>query len=214
MDKTSYAHPLTIVGKRSLDIVVALIGLILTLPMCLLIAVIIKIENPGPLFSKHMRMGYKKDNYCSLFILNKFRTFSHSKNIYALTAPDENRCLTHSGYFLKKFHLDRLPVLLNVLMGDMSIVGPVPDRPGESVTLDKKIPYYSERTYEVTPGIISLADVNMENQDSSEEARINIAFDHAYAVCLSSPWEWLKMDLFVIYKASCLFIRKHTKTYE
>ena len=193
MKDATYVHPLTALGKRVMDISLAFSGLLLTLSLYPVIALAIKLDSPGSVFYRQLRIGFQRDDCICLFMMIKFRTMSPN-------AKSESK-VTASGRFLRKTHLDELPLLWNVLLGDMSIVGPKPERPGTSCQRESNIPFYTERTYDVTPGIIGLAQLHLGNDKTIDDTRNKVAYDHAYALSLNHPLDWLKMDTSILFKA-------------
>jgi len=139
--------------KRLFDIFFSFLGLILLLPLFLIIAVLVKIFSPGPVFYKSVRVGKNG----KLFKMYKFRTMvvEADKTGGPSTAADDPR-LTKIGKFLKKFQLDELPQLVNVLKGDMSLVGPRPEVPlyVDMMTKEEKNVILSVR-----PGMTDLASL-------------------------------------------------------
>lgn len=208
MKEPTYVHPLTSAGKRLLDIFIALAGLLITLPLFPFIALAIRLDSPGPIIYQQMRIGYQKENYIRLFMMNKFRTMCNDAELGTgpIWAQKNDPRITKVGNFLRKTRLDELPQLWNVLIGDMSIVGPRPERPGMYNKLEANIPFYSERTFDVTPGITGLAQVNMGYDETLNDVRNKVAYDHAYALALSNPWEWLKMDIYVMFKTILVMV--------
>lgn len=143
--------------KRIFDIIFSLIGLILLLPLLLLIALILKIESKGPTLFMQTRVGrHKKD-----FKIFKFRTmFIGSDQKGLLTIGDNDPRVTNFGYFLRKYKLDELPQLVNVLIGNMSFVGPRPE-------LRHYVNYYSDdglSILSVKPGITDFASIHFRNE--------------------------------------------------
>lgn len=150
-------------AKRGMDITVALIGLLLlSLPLALL-AVLIKLDSRGPVFFRQERIGRGGRP----FLIYKLRTMadgSSEKGLGARTSRDDAR-ITRSGRLLREFSLDELPQLINVLTGDMSLVGPRP-------TLRHQVEQYTphqRRRLEARPGITSWASVNGRNALSWED---------------------------------------------
>ncbi|MGB1271735.1 MAG: sugar transferase, partial [Endozoicomonas sp.] len=143
-----------------------------------------------------------------LFMMKKFRTMYQDAELETgpVWAKKNDPRITPVGRILRKTRLDELPQLWNVLMGDMSIIGPRPERPGISYKLDDKIPYYSERTYDVVPGITGLAQVNLGYDETMNDVKNKLAYDHAYALALSHPWTWLKMDISILLKTTVIII--------
>lgn len=202
MKESTYVHPLASMCKRLMDILIALAGLAITLPLFPFIALAIRLDSPGPIIYQQMRIGYQKENYIRLFMMKKFRTMRNDaeSGTGPVWAQKNDPRITEVGNFLRKTRLDELPQLWNVLVGDMAIVGPRPERPGMYNKLETNIPFYSERTFDVVPGITGLAQVNMGYDETLNDVRNKVAYDHAYALALSSPWEWLKMDIYVMFK--------------
>ncbi|MCX7548383.1 sugar transferase [Xanthomarina sp. F1114] len=138
--------------KRVFDIAFSFFGLILLLPLLLIIAFLIKLESKGPLFYLQTRVGrYNKD-----FKIFKFRTmFVGSDKKGLLTLGDRDPRVTKVGYFLRKYKLDELPQLINVLIGNMSFVGPRPE-------VRKYVDYYSQSDLIILnakPGITDYASI-------------------------------------------------------
>ncbi len=149
--------------KRALDIVLATIGLVVAAPLMLLIALLIRLDSPGPVIFRQMRVG----ECCRLFYIYKFRTMQDGadaklkdviRNVNGNLVhkhPDDPR-ITRFGRFLRKTSLDELPNLLNVLMGDMSIVGPRPELPQ---IVSNYAPFQFGR-FSVPPGITGWWQIN------------------------------------------------------
>ncbi|MFQ5824318.1 MAG: undecaprenyl-phosphate glucose phosphotransferase [bacterium] len=155
--------------KRIFDIIFSLLILIVTLPITILIAVGIKLTSPGPIFFKQERIGKKRKP----FLMYKFRTMrvcskKVSDTIWTLES-DKRR--TKFGVFLRKTSLDELPQFINVLKGDMSVVGPRPERPYFAKRFKGRIPKYMVR-YQVRTGITGLAQVNGWRGDTSIKKRL------------------------------------------
>jgi len=133
--------------KRTCDIFLAALAFIVSLPFWLPIALIIKLESHGAVFYKQKRFG--KNN--RLIYLKKFRTMTEEGNTRLPTVPNDPR-VTHFGRFLRKTRLDELPQVINILKGEMSIIGPRPERPEIAGQLQQEIPFYNERTL-ILPGV-------------------------------------------------------------
>lgn len=155
--------------KRIFDIIFSLLILIVTLPITILIAVGIKLTSPGPIFFKQERIGKKRKP----FLMYKFRTMrvcskKVSDTIWTLES-DKRR--TKFGAFLRKTSLDEVPQFINVLKGDMSVVGPRPERPYFAKRFKGRIPKYMVR-YQVRTGITGLAQVKGWRGDTSIKKRL------------------------------------------
>ncbi len=202
MIEPTFVHPVAARGKRLIDIVLALVGLVITLPLLPFIALAIRLDSPGPIIYQQIRIGYQMESYIRLFMMKKFRTMRNDAEAGTgpVWAQKNDPRITRVGNFLRKTRLDEIPQLWNVLVGDMSIVGPRPERPGMYQKLENNIPFYSERTFDVVPGITGLAQVNMGYDETLNDVKNKVAYDHAYALALTTTWGWLKMDFYIMIK--------------
>lgn len=143
--------------KSIFDPIIALFGLLVISPLFLLVVILIKVKMPdGPVFFKQMRVG----QFGKLFVMYKFRTMINSHNGSSVSVKGEIR-ITPLGAFLRKYKLDELPELWNVIKGDMSFVGPRPDVPGYADKLegtDKEI-------LKLKPGITGPASLKYINEE-------------------------------------------------
>ena len=190
------------IAKRIMDVTVAVIGLIITLPLYPIIALLIKLDSKGPVFFKQKRVGLAKENETRYFNMIKFRTMRSDaeQNTGPVWASDDDPRITRLGRFLRKSRLDELPQLFNVLVGDMSIVGPRPERPYFVEKLDKSIPYYNERIYRIKPGITGLAQINCEYDSCEDSVKNKLYYDHAYAARITNFLEFIRTDLEIIFR--------------
>lgn len=188
--------------KRTTDILLSVIGLLVTLPLWPLIAIAIKLDSKGPIFYSQLRVGEIQTAQVDLFFMLKFRTMIHcaEQTTGAIWAQDNDPRVTKVGNFLRKTRLDELPQFLNVLKGEMSLIGPRPERPEFCRTLQNALPFYLERTSGLKPGITGLAQVQAGYDGSIEDVKQKLGWDHAYATSLFSVIQWLKMDSFIIFK--------------
>ena len=184
-------------AKRMLDIAVALAGLAITAPLWPLLALAIALDSPGPVLFRQMRIGRRHADRTDLFMMLKFRTMRADAEARsgAVWAARRDPRITRTGWFLRKTRLDEIPQLLNVLRGDMSIVGPRPERPGFYQRLDDAIPFFAERTSGLRPGITGLAQVRQGYDTCLDDVRRKVAFDHAYGMRLTSLKEWFVCDV-------------------
>ncbi len=163
--------------KRAIDVILSLIGLILFLPFFPLIALAIKIDSPGPIFFSQTRVG----NNEKLFKLFKFRSMAQdaeAKSGAVWAVKNDNR-ITKLGRFLRSSRIDEIPQMINVLKGDMSFVGPRPERPEFVEKLKKVVPYYSKRHF-IKPGLTGWAQVRYPYGASVEDAIEKLRYDLFY----------------------------------
>ncbi|HAA89964.1 MAG: Undecaprenyl-phosphate galactose phosphotransferase [Thermoanaerobacterales bacterium 50_218] len=173
--------------KRCLDILVAAAGLALCSPLFALIALLVKLDSPGPVFFRQVRPGL----HGKPFVIYKFRTMCEAYDEQGNPLPDEQR-LTRLGKWLRSTSLDELPELYNVLRGEMSLVGP---RPLLMEYLDRYTPEQARR-HEVKPGITGWAQVNGRNAISWEEKfRLDVWYVDNWSL-----WLDVKIILLTIWK--------------
>jgi len=163
--------------KRAFDIAFALIGILVALPLMPIIALLIKIDSPGPVFFRQLRVGGREKG----FLLYKFRTMCQDaeSKTGAVWAQKNDPRVTRIGRILRKTRIDEIPQLFNVLKGDMSFVGPRPERPEFVEKLKEKIPYYSKR-HSVKPGVTGWAQVRYPYGASVEDALEKLRYDLYY----------------------------------
>ncbi|MBL7031780.1 MAG: TIGR03013 family PEP-CTERM/XrtA system glycosyltransferase [Nitrospira sp.] len=176
--------------KRTIDILLSIIGLLISLPLMIVIAVFIKIDSSGPIFFRQTRVGLGERN----FELYKFRTMRKDaeEGTGAVWAKADDPRVTQLGRFLRRQRLDELPQLYNVLRGNMSFIGPRPERPEFVMALEEIIPYYSERHF-VKPGITGWAQVKFRYGDSVDSAIEKLKYDLFYIKNLSG---FLELQIF------------------
>jgi sugar transferase (PEP-CTERM system associated) len=179
-------------GKRIFDIVFSIIGLILTLPILIFTSVLIKLGSEGPVIYKQERVG--EDG--RIFNLYKFRSMvaDAEKVSGPVWAEANDSRITRVGKFIRMFRIDELPQMINVLKGDMSFVGPRPERQYFVDILSQKIPYYNCR-HSVKPGITGWAAVNFNYGASVEDAIEKLQYDFYYIKNFS-----LFLDMLIILK--------------
>ena len=177
--------------KRLIDLVIAACGFVLALPILVLVACAVAITSPGPALYSQRRVG----QHGRVFTVRKFRSMRHDAE--ALTGPvwaakDGDPRVTSIGRFLRRTRLDELPQLWNVLIGDMSFVGPRPERPEFVAQLTRQIPFYGQR-HILRPGLTGWAQVRYTYGASTEDALQKLQYDLFYIKNLS-----LALDLFII----------------
>ncbi|MBU0573570.1 MAG: sugar transferase [Candidatus Margulisbacteria bacterium] len=163
------------VFKRLYDIIFAFIILIITLPFWPLIALIIKLESKGPVFIKMKRLG--KNN--KQFKMYKFRSMREEGNARTATIENDPR-ITKFGAFIRKTRIDEIPQVINIIKGEMSWVGPRPERPELAEKLSEKISFLNERTL-VKPGATGWDQISGEyHSPSTEDTLKKIQYDFFY----------------------------------
>jgi sugar transferase (PEP-CTERM system associated) len=163
--------------KRAIDIYLSCIGLLITLPFFPLIALAIKLDSSGPVFFRQVRVGNRE----KLFVLYKFRTMGQyaEEGTGAVWAEKNDPRVTKLGRFFRGSRIDEIPQLINVLKGDMSFVGPRPERPEFVEKLKLVIPYYSKRHF-IKPGVTGWAQVRYPYGSSVEDAVEKLRYDLYY----------------------------------
>ncbi len=176
--------------SRALDIVVALTLLVLTAPLMLVTGLLVRLGSPGPVFYRQERVGL----HGRVFTLTKFRSMRADAEAGGMPgwAAHKDPRVTRVGRFIRRTRIDELPQLLNVLSGEMSIVGPRPERPHFVSQLTGLLPCYSDRAC-VKPGLTGWAQVSFPYGASVEDARMKLAYDLYYVKHRS-----LVFDLFIL----------------
>jgi lipopolysaccharide/colanic/teichoic acid biosynthesis glycosyltransferase len=184
-------------AKRIFDIIFSIIALAACSPIMFLIALAVKLDSSGPIFIRQVRVGLNrrgnrrrslfsrerrgKQNLGCLFTIYKFRTMRADAETKSgpVWAKENDDRVTRVGRILRKTHLDELPQFVNVLQGDMCIIGPRPERPVFINQLQKCIPNYDKRL-QVKPGITGLAQVRYRYAASTLDAKIKLRYDLLY----------------------------------
>jgi lipopolysaccharide/colanic/teichoic acid biosynthesis glycosyltransferase len=193
-DERSETHPHAREGaRRALNVVVAAIGLIVAAPVMLVVAVLVKLTSPGPVFYTQTRIGLctrtstggnfrrRQDLGGKPFTIFKFRTMRVAEPGRAaeVWASQSDPRITPIGAFLRKTRLDELPQLFNVLRGDMNIVGPRPEQPSIFQDLRAQIPQYAARQ-QVRPGITGQAQITLHYDTCLDDVRKKVEADLEY----------------------------------
>jgi len=186
-------------GKRMLDLTTALIGFVLAAPFFLMLPILIKMDSKGPVFYRQERVGEEGRPF-SVF---KFRSMRQDAEAMtgAVWATEADPRVTRLGRWLRRLRLDELPQLINVLKGEMSFVGPRPERQVFVSDLEACIPYYALR-HTVKPGLTGLAQVKYRYGASKEDALEKHQYDLYYVKHLS-----LLFDLSIIFATVRVVLR-------
>jgi lipopolysaccharide/colanic/teichoic acid biosynthesis glycosyltransferase len=230
-----------VITKRVFDVTAAGLGLALVLPTFPFIALAIKLDSPGPILYRQRRaagimdrpdgsVGFKE------FEILKFRTMGTDaeKKTGAVMSQKNDARVTRVGRFLRATRLDELPQFINILRGDMSLIGPRPERPEMMEKLMAVIPYFEERLRGVKPGLTGLAQIRLsytgaipkgselepfrdalQNPYKLEEAegaladdlRAKLAYDLAYAAAMEHLPTFLRLELEIIFKTPWVMLR-------
>lgn len=200
--------------KRTLDLTVGLVGTAVYLAAYPLLALLIKLESPGPVIYRQTRVG--RDSRSALgslgdsrrvadvggrpFTISKFRTMRQDAEKHGPQLFDKggDPRVTRIGRILRSTHLDELPQFWSVLKGDMSFIGPRPERPHFTVKYFREIPLYRERTRGLKPGITGLSQIVLGYDDSLESVARKTHFDLAYRASTYSLWSWLRMEAWIL----------------
>lgn len=184
------------VPKRLIDFIFAIIAGIILLPLIFSISILIKLISKGTVIYRQKRVGKNRVE----FILYKFRTMQHNNSGPYWTEPKDQR-VTFIGRYLRLTHLDEIPQLFNIIRGDLSIVGPRPERL-ELAEKYKNLPYYNIRHVAV-PGLTGWAQINYRPSASLEEAHEKLRYDIFYIKNRSHF-----LDLLIIFKTIKYFIKR------
>jgi lipopolysaccharide/colanic/teichoic acid biosynthesis glycosyltransferase len=169
-------RPVVLVIKELSDRVLAFVLLVFLSPLMLLLALLIRLESRGPVFYKQERVGWRN----KIFVMIKFRSMTEDAEKdgpRAASAGDAR--ITRFGYFMRVTHLDELPQLWNILKGEMSFVGPRPDRPYLAELFSREVPYYDLR-YSVKPGLTGWAQIHYPYGATVENTREKLGYDFYY----------------------------------
>ncbi|MBL7544803.1 MAG: exopolysaccharide biosynthesis polyprenyl glycosylphosphotransferase [Bdellovibrionaceae bacterium] len=186
-----FHNPLGLRVKRILDLMLALVLLAITWPIILVFAILIKLESKGPAFYSQIRTGLN-DREFLIFKLRSMITDAEKQG--AQWAKSNDSRVTRMGKIIRLTRIDELPQLWNVIKGDMSFIGPRPERPEFNVDLEKKIPFYKLR-HLVRPGITGWAQVMYAYGASVEDSKQKLQFDLYYIKNFS-----FVLDMLIIFK--------------
>ncbi|PEQ11067.1 sugar transferase [Novosphingobium sp. PC22D] len=176
-DGFSSGRMLSSASKRVFDVAASALLLVLTAPLIVIFAVLVKLDSKGPAFFRQTRVGLFGQNY-ECVKLRSMRTDAEADG--AQWATEDDPRVTRIGRFIRKVRIDELPQAWSVLKGQMSFVGPRPERPEFVADLEEQLPYYAER-HMVKPGITGWAQVNYPYGASIEDSRNKLEYDLYYA---------------------------------
>lgn len=176
--------------KRISDIAISLIILIITLPLNIFVSILIKIDSRGPVFFKQDRIGMNN----KVFKIYKFRSMFEDaeKHTGPVWSKKDDPRVTNIGKIIRQLRIDEIPQFYNVLKGEMSLVGPRPERPFFVEMLSEQLPYYKRRL-KVRPGITGWAQVKHKYDESIEDVKVKLRYDLFYIENMS-----LRMDLKIL----------------
>lgn len=191
-----------IVLKRFMDLVTSFSFLIILSPIFVLVAIAVRVTSSGPILIRQKRIG-KNDQE---FILLKFRSmYKDSEKDGAVWTKDDktDKRITPLGRILRKTHLDEMPQLINIFRGEISLVGPRPERPEFTQMLEKEIPYYDLR-HSVKPGLTGWAQVNYRYGSSIDDTKEKLKFDFYYIKNRN-----IFLDILILIKTLAMVLTKH-----
>ncbi|MFO0617541.1 MAG: sugar transferase [Polyangiaceae bacterium] len=231
--------------KRLIDVSASLAGLVVAAPLVPLIALAVYADDPGPVFYRQRRAGMLKhfENKEGMnlpvfeeFDMYKFRTMRTDAEKFtgAVLAQENDPRITRVGRVLRKSRLDEIPQLWNIFKGEMSLVGPRPERPELLVNLALAIPFFEERMRDVKPGLTGLAQISLgytgrafegseaaQHEDellnpfdlpetegsTADDMRMKLLFDLAYAAALEGLSSFLRMEFDIILKTPLVMLK-------
>jgi exopolysaccharide biosynthesis polyprenyl glycosylphosphotransferase len=178
--------------KRVIDILASFLILTVSLPVIIISAIAIKIDSKGPVFFIQERCGMRGE----LFNMVKFRSMyaDAEKRTGPIWSSKDDPRITRIGRIIRKLRIDEIPQFINVLKGDMSVVGPRPERPFFVEKLSEEIPYYKRRL-KVRPGITGWAQVKHKYDETLEDVKVKLRYDLFYIENMS-----LRMDFKIIFR--------------
>lgn len=185
----SHTHRGLYVGiKRLIDLLGASAGLLVASPLLVLVALAIKLDSPGPIFYSQIRVGERGKTF-RIYKFRSMRTDAEANG--AVWAQKDDPRITRLGRFLRKTRLDEIPQLVNVLHGDLSLVGPRPERPEFVEQLKGSIPFY-DRRHMVKPGLTGWAQVRFVYGASVQDAFDKLQYDFFY---IKNRSLWLDFEI-------------------
>ncbi len=194
-DTTQYTIPLLyLCWHKILDLVFGVFGILVLLLLLPIIALLIRLDSPGPIFYIQERLGYRG----RIFYIYKFRSMyiDAEQAGHAIWAIENDTRVTRVGRFMRATHLDELPQVLNILRGEMSLIGPRPERKEFVTTLEMMIPLYRCRL-SVKPGLTGWAQVQYRYGNTEHDAVVKLHYDLYYIKHQS-----LIIDILILFKTA------------
>jgi len=189
--------------KRAFDISLSCLGIAICLPIWLLLTILIKIDSAGPSLYRQSRSGKNG----KLFQIIKFRSMisDAESNTGPVWAENQDSRITRFGRFLRRFHLDETPQLINIIKGDMSIIGPRPERPYFVKKLEEAYPFYHRRL-KIRPGVTGWAQINQPFDTHVKDVHQKLKYDFFYIENMS-----YKLDVHILFRTIWVVLRGHHK---
>jgi exopolysaccharide biosynthesis polyprenyl glycosylphosphotransferase len=186
--------------KRVIDIAISAVCLLVLLPVLTLLSILIRLDTPGPVFHTQRRVGLRGKK----FTLVKFRSMvsDAEKHTGPVWAEKNDKRITRIGRIMRPYRLDELPQFINVLKGEMSFVGPRPERPAFVERFRKTIPFYGLRLT-VHPGITGWAQVKQAYDQSFDDVRKKLEFDLEYVNNIS-----IQLDMKIFLKTVLTVLKR------
>jgi len=184
-------HHFIVLVQNLYSLIFAMVGFLLTLPIMIIVGILVKVTSPGPILFSQTRVGKNKRPF-TLYKFRSMRADAEAKT-GAVWATKNDPRITPIGGILRKLRLDELPQFINVILGDMSLVGPRPERPEFVEVLENKIPFFRQRMA-VKPGITGWAQINHKYGDTIEDTVKKLEYDLYYIKNLTPA-----LDAYIIF---------------
>ncbi|MFT5434755.1 MAG: lipopolysaccharide/colanic/teichoic acid biosynthesis glycosyltransferase, partial [Myxococcota bacterium] len=199
--------------KRVMDVIMATIGLIVFSPVLLIAAIAIKLDTRGPIFYMQERERPGPGGTPDTFRMFKFRSMVEDaeKTTGPIWASQGGKGrVTRVGAFIRKYRIDEIPQFVNVLKGDMSVIGPRPERPFFTRQFETEIPGYGDRVSVVRPGITGWAQVQCPPDSTTDTVRFKVQHDLAYIASLYRFLPFIRMEFRILWRTVGVMLRGTT----
>jgi exopolysaccharide biosynthesis polyprenyl glycosylphosphotransferase len=184
-------RPVSLRLQSYYSFLLACVGLLIAAPIMLLVAIAVRITSPGPILFRQTRVGLSGRPF-TIYKFRSMRADAEAKTGAVWAVRNDPR-VTPIGKYLRMLRLDELPQIFNVIRGEMSVVGPRPERPEFVQTLSEVIPFYRQR-HSVKPGITGWAQINYKYGETIDDAIVKLEYDLYYIKNLS-----LSLDMYIIF---------------